>query len=207
MNYTVSFIFLALILLSACQSPKPSKTEQPLPLAKDTVVTEVAPAEASKDTTRVGKTYVGMSLAKLRQVYKDLEFVKEPLFMYGVDSDEKGWLLKKDHKPFLFVWTQEGSENIHSITILSDEITVDGNVYVGMSMGDYFKKYPKAKLGIDAISYDIEFAYVENAQYRVECLTTDSSRIGVYNMNEPEPEFIKLLKPEAKIERITVFQQ
>lgn len=207
MKYLLLYVIAtAVLFLTSCgPSEEPGALQQAL--AADSISATGEPLSASKkDTIWVDKTYTGMTMKQLREIYKDLEFTEEPLFAYGVDSEDNGWLLSKNKQPFIFVWSQEKSDTIHSITILSEEIVIDGNVHTGMTMGDFFRKYPSATLGIDEISYDTEYAFVPGKNYSALCLTTDSTRIGAYNFSEGGPEFIKLKQPQARIQRIAIYR-
>jgi hypothetical protein len=202
MKHELTILILTIFICSSCTH----ETQKTVKEIKTNIVIDSSNQKTSYDTIFVDKTYVGMTLTKLKAIYKNLEFIEEPMFFYGVDSEENGWLLKKDNKPFIFVWTQENSDIINGITILTDQIIIDNNVHIGITVKDFFNKYKNAKLQIDAISNDTEFGYVmNNLNYRVEFLTKDSNRVGEYDLTQAEPEFIKLKRPDAKVERIGVY--
>ena len=202
MKHELTILILTIFICSSCMH----ETQKTVEKIKTSIVIDSSNQKTSYDTIFVDKTYVGMTLTKLKAIYKNLEFLEEPMLFYGFDSEENGWLLKKDNKPFIFVWTQENSDIINGITILTDQIIIDNNVHIGITVKDFFYKYKNAKLQIDAISNDIEFGYVmNNLNYRVEFLTKDSNRIGEYDLTQAEPEFIKLKRPDAKVERIGVY--
>lgn len=203
MKNKLTTLILTIFIWTSCSQETKKSTEDVISNVKvDTLIPKI-----SYDTIFVDKTYVGMTLTKLKSVYKDLDFVEEPVFFYGVDSEENGLLLNKNNKPFIFVWTKENTDTINGITILSDQITIDDNVRVGITITDFFNKYKNAKLQIDQISNETEFSSVmSNLLYRIEFITTDSNRVGEYDMTQAEPEFIKLKRPDAKVERIGVYK-
>ncbi len=205
-KWTTILFLIAFICTSCLQETPQNNTYTKADSSKISALQDTITVDKKYDTVFVDKTYVGMTLTKLKSIYKDLEFKEEPMFFYGVDSEENGWLLNKNRKPFIFVWTQENSDTIKGITILTDEIVVDKDVRIGMTVNDFFNKYKNAQLQIDAISNDTEFGFVmNNLNYRVEFLTKDSNRVGEYDLTQPEPEFIKIKRPNAKIDRIGVF--
>ncbi len=202
MNHVLAILIITILICTSCVR----ETQKVAKEIKTNTVIDSSNQKTSFDTIFVDKTYVGMTLTKLRTIYKNLEFIEEPMFFYGVDSEENGWLLKKDNKPFIFVWTQENSDIINGIIILTDQIMIDHNVHIGITAEDFFNKYKNAKLQIDAISNDIEFGYImNNLNYRIEFLTKDSNRVGEYDLTQSEPEFINLKRPSAKVERIGVY--
>jgi hypothetical protein len=202
MKHKLIILILTIFIWTSCSQDTQKTNEEVNKIVK---VGTLNPT-ASYDTIFVDKTYVGMTLTKLKAIYKDLEFLEESMFFYGVDSDKNGLLLKKNNEPFIFVWTQESNDTIHGITILTDQITIDNNVHVGITISDFFNKYRNAKLQIDQISNETEFGFsMNNLNYRIEFITTDSTRVGEYDMTQAEPEFLKLKRPDAKVERIGVF--
>jgi hypothetical protein len=152
----------------------------------------------------VDRTYLGMTIDELKKEYKNAEFKNEPVYKYGVDASEDGILVIENKKPLFFVWTMEGENLIAGIIILSSKIIIDEIVHVGMTYAEFKKYKPDSKLAIDMIDNSIEFGYVSDLQYRVEFLTTDSTRVGEYKYDGGEPEFIKVVRPETKIERISL---
>ena len=203
MKYKLITLILTIFIGVSC-SPDKQKTSE---VISNDLKVDSLNHKTLYDTIFVDKTYVGMTLTKLKAIYKDLDFVKEPMFFYGIDSEGNGLLLKKDNKPFIFVWTKENSDTINGITILSNQITIDNSVHVGITISDFFNKYKNAKLQIDQISNETEFGFVmNNLNYRIEFITADSNRVGEYDMTQAEPEFIKLKRPDAIVERIGVYK-
>lgn len=203
MKHKLTILILTVFIWTSCSQDTQKTNEE----VNNNVRVDTLNPKTSYDTIYVDKTYVGMTLTKLKSIYKDLEFIEEPMFFYGVDSEKNGLLLKKNNEPFIFVWTQENSDTINGITILTDQITIDNNVHVGITISDFFNKYKNAKLQIDQISNETEFGFVmNNLNYRIEFITADSNRVGEYDMTQAEPEFIKLKRPDAKVERIGVYQ-
>lgn len=202
MKSKLLIIIISVYILDSCTNETKSKFIE----SQGIVPIDSINYRNTHDTIFVDKACVGMTISKLKTIYKDLIFVEEPMFFYGIDSEAKGLLLKKDKKPFIFVWTKENSDTINGITILTDQIIIDKDVHVGITVKDFFDKYKNAKLQIDAISNETEFGFVMNGlNYRVEFLTTDSSRVGLYDINQVEPEFIKLKRLDAKVDRIGVY--
>ena len=203
MKHKLTILILTIFIWTSCSQGTQKTNEE----VNNNIKVDSLNQKTSYDTIFVDKTYVGMTLKKLKSIYKDLEFLEEPMFFYGVDSEKNGLLLKKNNAPFIFVWTQESCDTINGITILTDQITIDNNVHVGITISDFFNKYKNAKLQIDQISNETEFGFVmNNLNYRIEFITADSNRVGEYDMMQAEPEFIKLKRPDAKVERIGVYK-
>lgn len=198
---SITIIILIYILTSCTNETKSISSE-----IKTQNSIDSADHSDTYDTIIVDKAHVGMTITKLKSIYKGLDFVEEPLFTFGIDSEDNGLVLYKDQKPYFFVWTLEKSDTINGIVILSDQIIIDNDVHVGITAKEFFNKYPKTRLQIDAISNDIEFcAPMNNLNYRVEFSTLDSNRVGEYDITQPEPEFIKLKRLDAIVERIGVY--
>lgn len=153
----------------------------------------------------VDKIYVGMEMDEMKRLYPKAEFIEEPIYMYGVDGESNGIVVVVDSERLFFVWALEERTQINAIAILSPKIKIDGDVHVGMSLADFLKKYPNRPLEIDVIDNNYEFTFVEDLGYRVEFLTTDSTRVAEYNYNAPEPEFIRVVRPEAKVDMISIY--
>ena len=202
MKHKLTILILTVFIWTSCSH----ETQKTVDEVKTNAKVDSLNPKISYDTIFVDKTYVGMTITKLKSIYTGYEFAEEPLFDYGIDGGGNGLIVKKDKKPFIFVWTKENTDTINGINILTDQIVIDQNVHVGITAKDFIDKYKNAKFEIDAISNDIEFGFIlNNLNYRVEFLTNDSTRVGEYDMTQPEPEFIKLKRPEAKVVCIGVY--
>ena len=157
-----------------------------------------------EDSTIVDKAYIGMTIQELKNKYQDAEFLEEHVYYYGVDGSGNGISVVDHGEKLFFVWTLEDDDKIHSITIISSRITIDDNVHVGMKLNDFHEKYPNGKMAIDMVDTSIEYMYVPGLDYRVEFLTTDSTRVAEYDYGMGEPEFIEVKHPESKINRISI---
>ena len=153
---------------------------------------------------KVDKIHIGMTIREMKALYPGAEFAEEPLFKYGVDSENDGIKVAINGESLFFVWTLEDNDTINGITILSQSIVIDLDVHVGMTLGDFLKKYPTSKLFIDVLSSDFEYISVQEPGYSVEFRTTESNRVADYNYSESEPEFISVKRSSAKIDRISV---
>jgi hypothetical protein len=140
----------------------------------------------------------------LKSEYKSAHFVEEPVYEYGIEGTSMGMTIVQNEERLFFVWTMEESNIIHGITIITPTIKIDGNVKVGMTLSEFLKKYPNNKLAIDMSDNDIEFSYVQDMKYRIEFLTTESTRIGEYDFKVGEPEFKRVVLPNSKIDRISI---
>ena len=153
---------------------------------------------------KVDKAYIGMTISELKEVYKSSEFIEEPVHEYGVDGESNGLVVEQDNERLFFVWTLQGEEIIHGMTILSDAIMIDNNVRVGMTLASFMDKYPDATVHIDMVDGRYEYLDVPGLSYRPEFLTTGSSRVADYDFGQPEPRYRNVKRPDAKIERISV---
>jgi hypothetical protein len=52
------------------------------------------------------------------------------------------------------------------------------------------------------INEQYEYIYVPDLNYQVEFITTDTSRVSNYRHKEPDPVFLSVKHPNAKIDRI-----
>jgi hypothetical protein len=170
---------------------------------KDTALTQKT-ISSFEQKDMIGKAYIGMTIEELKQAYQTAKFKEEPLYMYGVDSENNGLLIVENEEPLLFVWTLEDNNKVHGISVLSPQIKIDSDVQVGMTMGKFKEKYPNATLAINMIDDSYEYSYVKGINYMIEFTTTDSTRVGTYDFSSAEPEFISIKRPEAKVDRISI---
>jgi hypothetical protein len=180
------FLIFYLLLLVACSSSLNSKPRS--------------------HQLKVDKIHIGMTLHEMKSLYPGAEFIEEPLFKYGVDSENNGIKVAVNEESLFFIWTLEDNDTINGIEILSQNIVIDHDVHVGMTLEDFLRKYPDSKLAFDELSSDYEFIQVPGPDYRVEFLTTDSTRVANYNYSGTEPEFISVKRPAAKIDRISIMK-
>jgi hypothetical protein len=152
----------------------------------------------------VDKIHIGMTIQEMKSIYNKAEFINEPLYEYGIDSEEKGIMVKVNGEALFFVWTMQGNDTIHGIAIVSKKIFIDKDVHVGMTLEDFHNKYPKSKLAIDELTLDYEYIHIPVPDYRVEFLTTDSTRAADYDYSKSEPEFISIKRPKTVIDRISL---
>jgi hypothetical protein len=155
---------------------------------------------------KADKIHIGMTIQEMKSLYTGAEFIEEPLFKYGVDSENNGIKVAVNGESLFFIWTLEDNDTINGIEILSQNIVIDHDVHVGMTLEDFLKKYPTSKLSFDELSSDYEYILVPDLDYRVEFLTTESNRVADYNYSKSEPEFISVKRPTAKIDRISIIK-
>jgi hypothetical protein len=155
---------------------------------------------------KVDKIHIGMTIQEMKSLYPGADFIEEPLFKYGVDSENNGIKVAVNGESLFFIWTLEDNDTINGIEILSQNIAIDHDVHVGMTLEDFLRKYPDSKLAFDELSLDYEYIQVPGLDYRVEFLTTETTRVADYNYSGNEPEFVSIKRPAAKIDRISVFK-
>lgn len=153
----------------------------------------------------VDKIHIGMTIQEMKDVYTSANFIEEPVYKYGIDGESNGLVVEENGNRLFFVWTLENENEIRGITIISKDIKIDDNVSVGMTLAEFIKKYPEATLAIDLIDNKYEFSYVAKLKYRIEFLTTDSTRVAEYSFGEGEPEYIKIINLKKKVDRISVY--
>lgn len=166
--------------------------------------TENTFANESIDRISVDKLKIGMTIKEMKTLYENSKFIEEPVCEYGIDGESMGIVVVKNNNRLFFVWTLLGDDKIRGITILSPKIIIDENVHVGMKLSDFLKKYPNQKLMLDLVDERIEYCYIPKKKYRIEFLTTKSTRVSEFDYNEPEPKSIRILKKDARIDRISV---
>lgn len=194
---------LLIITFLACNSIPSTDTNQNDSSIKDT--NNSVNAENSERILSADKASVGMTINELKKAYPNAKFVEEPVSLYGVDGEGKGLVVVNNNERLLFVWTLEGDDKIRGITILSPSIVIDSNIAVGMPLQEFLKKYPDIKLTISLIDEDIEYCYVKGKEYLIEFLTQPDNRVGEYEMEGVEAESIRILRPDAKIDRISLY--
>lgn len=155
---------------------------------------------------KVDKIHIGMTIKEMKALYPGAEFIEEPLFKYGVDSENNGIKVAVNKESLFFVWTLEDNDTINGVEILSQKIVIDQDVHVGMTLEDFLKKYPTSKLSFDELTSDYEYIQVPGFDYRVEFITTETTRVADYDYSKNEPEFISVKRPTAKIDRISVIK-
>jgi hypothetical protein len=201
---TLLSIILVTLILTSCDNQE-SKSQSEKQVNSDTNALEGTNRQPKKDhKLKVDKVYIGMTIKEMKDTYQDSEFIEEPVYEYGIDGESFGIVVKRKNERLFFVWTLQGQDNIHGITILSDSLTIDKNVHVGMSLNDFMEKYPNATVNIDMVDNRYEFLFVPELNYRVEFLTTDSNRVAEYDYEQPEPEFKEIKRPNATIDRISI---
>lgn len=154
----------------------------------------------------VDKIHIGMTIQYMKAMYIGAEFIEEPLFRYGIDSENNGIRVTENGENLFFVWTMEENDTINGIEIISQDIIIDNDVHVGITLEDFLKKYPDSRPSIDELSMSSEYILVPGLDYSVQFLTTESTRVADYNYSATEPEFIAIKRPTAKIDRISVFK-
>lgn len=155
----------------------------------------------------IDKAFIGMSIQQLKDVYKDAKFITEPVYEYGIDGESDGIVVAKDEDRLFFVWTMDGVDTINGITILSPKIVIDSNVHVGMPLNKFMERYPNQPLEIDVLDDRFETILVDSLRYSANFLSTDSTRVGVYNHDVPSGEFVEVKRPEAAIDRIAIYKR
>ncbi len=159
---------------------------------------------SKKESIIVDKIHIGMTIQEMKALYAEADFIEEPLFNYDIDSEEKGITVRNAGESLFFVWTLQGNDTITGIEIISDRIIIDRDVHVGMTLEDFLKKYPKSKLAVDELTLDYEYIHIPNLDYRVDFLTTDSTRAAEFDYSTPEPTFISIKRPQTLISRISI---
>ena len=196
----VLLLILTTFLLISCKDNIPTHDEKNYSITK----TEVPTKEQVNQEIIVDKIHIGMTIQEMKDIYKSASFIEEPVYEYGIDGESNGLVVQENGKRLFFVWTMQNENKIKGITILSKDIKIDNNISVGMTLEEFIKKYPKSTLAIDLIDDRYEFIYVPELKYRIEFLTTDSTRIAEYDFGVGEPEFIKIKNPKKEVDRISL---
>lgn len=196
-------IAFVLLTLFSCDNVKSNKQKEKS-VEPSQIETNTAVKSKQELKIKVDKAYIGMAISELKTLYHNAEFIEEPVYEYGIDGESKGLVVKQNDEKLFFVWTLQGEERVHGITILSDTIIIDDNVHVGMTLKSFIDKYPATTVHIDMIDERYEYLNVPELSYRPEFLTTDSTRVAEYDYEQPEPEFKSVRNRDARIERISV---
>jgi hypothetical protein len=195
---------IVILTLFYCKNETSNKQEEKAVESKSQIETTTTNKSQKESEIQVDKAYIGMTITELKNAYKGAEFIEEPVYEYGIDGESKGLVVKQNDERLFFVWTMQGEDKIHGMTILSGSIIIDNNVQVGMTLKSFMDKYPSTKVHIDMIDERYEYLHVPSISYRPEFLTTDSTRVADYDYEQPEPEFKGIKNPNALIDRISV---
>ncbi len=190
--------------LFSCKNEKTNKQEEKIEESKSQLETTTTKKSKQESEIKVDKAHIGMTITELKKAYENAEFIEEPVYEYGIDGESKGLVVKQNNERLFFVWTMQGEDKIHGMTLLSDSIVIDDNVHVGMTLKSFMDKYPNATVHIDMIDERYEYLNVPSISYRPEFLTTDTTRVADYDYEQSEPEFKGITKPNALIDRISV---
>ena len=188
----------------SCKNESTNKRKEKQEESKSQIETTTTNKSTQESDIQVDKAYIGMTITELKKAYESAEFIEEPVYEYGIDGESKGLVVKQNNERLFFVWTIQGEDKIHGITLLSDSIVIDDNVHVGMTLKSFMDKYPNVTVHIDMIDERYEYLHVPSISFRPEFLTTDTTRVADYDYEQPEPEFKRISKPNAIIDRISV---
>ena len=141
----------------------------------------------------------GITVTELRNSTKNGEFIKEPLYKYGIDSEDFGLTYIKNGEKIFFIWTKYDSDLIHEIILLDNSLTID-NISVGKSFNDFLKTNPNSTIELDVVNSEYEYAESDNGEYFVEFLTQDN-KVAEYNNDN---SCKRIINGNAKIDRIRI---
>lgn len=202
---TLSLINLFLIVaLLGCNAPATDGNQNDAIIQESNSVEKIG--EVNRDSGKIlsaDKASIGMTIDELKKAYPNAKFIEEPLYMYGIDSEKSGLLVVNNNEKLLFVWVSE-DDHIKGITILSPSIVIDSNVSVGMNFQEFLKKYPDAQLAVSLVDEGVEYYHVKDKDYIIEFLTKPDNRVGEYKEEGVEAKSIRIVRPNAKIDRITI---
>jgi len=200
----INLLFLSILLGCNSNTLTDNSLIGSIPEDRDNLENKETFEENLERILNVDKASLGMTIFELKEVYKTAKFIEEPVFLYGVDGESNGLEVVENNERLFFVWTLLGDNRIKGITILSPSIIIDSDISVGITLTEFLKKYPDCKLTIDLLDEGIESCYVKEKNYSVEFLTEPENRVGEYNLETSEAELIKIRRPEAKIDRISI---
>lgn len=158
----------------------------------------------SVDTIIVDKIKLGMELQAVKNLYPKASFYEEPLYKYGIDSEVLGTLVVQKTDTLFFLWSRQEKEKIKGVVILSENIIIDKSIHVGMEISLLAEKFSSFETQIDVIDESFEYFYNEEKGYRVDFVTNSSNRVSEYIKNTYPKEFLRVKRPEATVDRITI---
>ena len=147
---------------------------------------------------------MGMTLEEAKALYRNATFRYLPVYEYGMDATYNGLLIEDHTGPLMFLHPDEVSDTIVGISLISPELTIGRDIRTGMTVSEFIERYPNATIEIDAIDNSIEIGYVAKETFRVEFHTTDSTRVGLYEIVNGDPAFSSIQRPDARIDRIMI---
>jgi hypothetical protein len=151
-----------------------------------------------------GGIYLGMTLEEAKALNRNATFRYLPVYEYGMDASYNGLLIEDHTGPLMFLHPDEVSDTIVGISLISPELTIGRDIRTGMTVSEFIERYPNATIEIDAINNSIEIGYVAKETFRVEFLTTDSTRVGKYEIINGDPASRGIQRPDARIDRILI---
>ena len=144
---------------------------------------------------------VGMTVEEMKGTLEGYSFMEEPIANYGIDGESFGISVYYNNEKLFFVWTKYGSDKIHEIVILSSEIEIDGIIKVGSTLKEYLNVNPNAKIELNPINEEWEYAYSLNKFYSVEFHKPNGRKVAEYN---DDYSLKKILNVNSTIDRIII---
>lgn len=145
---------------------------------------------------------IGSTLSEFRTILTDFQFDKAPLYNYGVDSESLGILVSLNNENLIFVWTKYQTDTINEIIVLHPDIVIDNKIKVGSTLKNYLDYYPQAKIELDAVNEEYEYAYLPEQDFIVE-FTDRQNPIATYNDDFTANQVINL---DRTIDRIRIIK-
>jgi hypothetical protein len=165
----IILIIPAIFIFGCTSSPKYDNPNPPID--REYLITD----------TSIGYARLGQEIKDFKNAYKDFTITEEPVANYGVDGTINGFMVSKDNKDLIFVWTMEESTKIECIYALSEKFKTTSGLHPNMTAGQLKKAYPKMKLKLDDENTSIEFFYPEKSKALFMFVSADSAHVGKYN--------------------------
>ena len=141
----------------------------------------------------------GILIKDFKEKFGNENFIKEPLFKYGIDSEKNGFTLIQNGKAVFFIWSKQNEMEISEIIVLDKSISIN-NLCVGKTFNDFLKINPNSIIELDSVNSEYEYSVSENGNFIVEFITK-KNKIGKYN---DDFTIKKILNKEVKIDRIRI---
>ena len=184
-RYLMKNIYLILIFIVSCDGlSKPAKTEAENYKSLSINIENILDEMIEEDV--------------LTSFSNEYDISTPYLHDFGIDSESTGILVSLEADPIFFAWSKWNSDSLYEIQVLSEEIELKTDVWVGMSVKEFIDLYPGSTANLEVVNETSEYFIVnDHYEYIVEFFTKPDSRIGKYSNDQYESEVLINTKRKA----------
>jgi hypothetical protein len=127
----------------------------------------------------IGNARLGQTIKDFKETFKDYQITTVPVWNYCVDGGGDGLLVSRDKEPLIFVWTMQGNDSIHSISVMSDKFHTKSGIRPYMTAGQLLKYYPTLTVQRSMLCEGTE-VFGDKLGLVFEFASSDSTTVGFY---------------------------